>query len=882
MLLMPLRRFRLRLSSGAALLVSVLAIPTTAWPQVGAEATQAASAMRPTHVVPIAPLSWGNLLSIGASIYTLDSTDIRVSNGENLSAVLTARVPGLSVLRSGGSAAEGSRLRLRGPRSFLMTTEPIVIVDGVRVDATQEASIIDVGVRVSRLDDIAPEDVARVDILPGPASASLFGPGAAGGAVVITTKRGQPGPLRWDARAESRMGMIPGDFPANYHMNGIDPATGQPTTFCDRLRVASGACVPIRLDVWNPLEQASPFRTARTAAGSVSLAGGVRRASGRLGVSGQRTLGVTTDDDDGRLSLRASLAPKLSDAVDLDFHGGYTRTSAGLPVRGTLGGIIASGLFGNAVDDDTARGYRFNNGHTDTRQRATHWSAGASATWRVKPWLTAAAQYGRDELDQREHQHAFGFAVGSPGPGTHYVFWKDGELAHATTTLATSLAASYPIARPVPMAATTIVGYQRLGSAHVVSDSEVFLHRRMEHHWKLGGPWVRQQLAWRDRVFVSGSLRGERRSVFGTKTPDAWFKSADIAWVFRDLSWLHGARLRAAYGEGENWMAGNLGVFSTTTSPFASDVSIAEPTERTAETEFGADARLGERITLALTVFRANASQLYVIGVGAPSTGFPNEVAAPVGSMRNEGIEASATLRIIDRARFRWDATVMAATLRNRVTALGDRPPITTSDGRTQIGYAIDGYWTRPYTYSDDNRDGSIIPNEIRFATANEFSGHSLPTREASLRSALSFPGGLTMSGLLDYRGGHKLSDANERVRCTLGTCRGAQDSEAPLEEQAWYAAMRTAGFSDPLLHDASFVKLRELGVSWAMPAAWSSYVGGRSAALTFSGRNLATWTRYKGLDPELTNRRFEEPRRQEQAKSPLVREVVLRLEVRN
>src|SRR5439155_4440199 len=189
---------------------------------------------------------------------------------------LQARVPGLSVLRSGGSAAEGSRVQLRGPHSILMTTEPIVIVDGIRVDAMQESSVIDVGVRTSRLDDIAPEDVARVNVLPGPAAASLFGPGAAGGALVITTKRGDSGPLAWSGRAESRLGMVPDVFPANYRRRGIATATGQPTTNCDLITVPSGACAPTSLDVWNPFEQASRFRTARTAAGNVSLAGGVR------------------------------------------------------------------------------------------------------------------------------------------------------------------------------------------------------------------------------------------------------------------------------------------------------------------------------------------------------------------------------------------------------------------------------------------------------------------------------------------------------------------------------------------------------------------------------------------------------------------------------
>ncbi len=53
-------------------------------------------------------------------------------------------------------------------------------------------------------------------------------------------------------------------------------------------------------------------------------------------------------------------------------------------------------------------------------------------------------------------------------------------------------------------------------------------------------------------------------------------------------------------------------------------------------------------------------------------------------------------------------------------------------------------------------------------------------------------------------------------------------------------------------MEDADFIKLRELSLTYDAPAKWSSYIGASSVSLTIAGRNLATWTRYTGLDPEL------------------------------
>jgi TonB-dependent starch-binding outer membrane protein SusC len=869
--------------ASVVLLISCLTVGAVGHAQLpGDSASPSLQAGRSVRAVPS---PFASRIPAGASVYVLDSTDLASSAGENLSTVLQARVPGLSVLRPDGSAAAGSRVRLRGPHSLLMTTEPIVIVDGIRVNAMQESSVIDTGIRTSRLDDIMPEDIARLEVLAGPAAAALFGPGASAGALVITTKRGSAGPLRWSSRAELRSGGRPTGFPANYHRTGVATLTGEPTSACDLVLVASGACMPTGLDVWNPLEQVSPFRSQQGGVASASVAGGFGQTSGRISGTGRRTLGVREGDDAGRLGVRAKVEHRFSRPIDIVVHGGYTRTSTGLTESGSAGGVLTSGLFGAATDDDTLHGYLSPDYPHATRQRASHWESGAAITWRARSWLAATAAYGRDQLGQRDH-YLDSFAFPSSGV-TGYDRWA--TLTHATTTTRATLTASYPLSQRWAIGGQTALAYERLGSRFTISDSSQTSppgfgssQRWARSDWIFSSPSLRQQLAWRDQVFVGGALRWERRKGLGAKMPSAWFKTADASWSLGDIGWMHELRLRAAYGEAGGWMAGNPGAFASDNAVFNTP-SAAPPTERTAESEVGVDGGIGHWVTLAFTAFRADVSKLYYVGPGGPSAGFPGIPGSPDGEMRNEGVELSAKARLLDLGGLRWDAMLSAATLRNRVRYLGGFPIFGGSIVRTRPGYPAAGYWTRQYTYGDANHDGIIGVDEVHFlADTAVFVGASLPTREVALRSELSLPGGLSAGVHLDYRGGHKLSNTNERLRCSaFRNCRAAQDPTAPLEDQAKVAAISSRELlSNPFIENASFLKLRELSLTWNVPARLSKSVGAPSAAGTLAGRNLATWTRYKGLDPELDFRRFDDTPRNEFGMMPLIREIVVRLDV--
>lgn len=97
------------------------------------------------------------------------------------------QVGGVTLVRTGGAVGQGWYLRIRGAKSFLFNHPPVVFLDGVKVDLLGDYG----GVGVLELLD--PDQIARVEVLRGPAADARYGPDSANGVIVIDTKRGPGG-----------------------------------------------------------------------------------------------------------------------------------------------------------------------------------------------------------------------------------------------------------------------------------------------------------------------------------------------------------------------------------------------------------------------------------------------------------------------------------------------------------------------------------------------------------------------------------------------------------------------------------------------------------------------------------------------------------------
>ncbi len=125
--------------------------------------------------------------------------------------LISGRAAGVQVLKSGGTTGTGTRIRIRGSNSISLSNEPLYYIDGIRMESNPSSSTLDIGgfgaglgqQGPSRINDLNPGRHRIIEIVKGPAAATLYGIQASNGVVRITTKRGVAGPARWNVYSAS-------------------------------------------------------------------------------------------------------------------------------------------------------------------------------------------------------------------------------------------------------------------------------------------------------------------------------------------------------------------------------------------------------------------------------------------------------------------------------------------------------------------------------------------------------------------------------------------------------------------------------------------------------------------------------------------------------
>ncbi len=138
---------------------------------------------------------------LGNTIATIDVATVENAPVTDFSQLIAGREAGVVALPSSGYTGEGARIRIRGSASLSQVNEPIVYVDGIRVDRSAVQNFNGQG-NPSRLDDIPPESIESIEILKGAAAATLYGTEASNGVIQIFTKRGTVGAPRFTLQGD--------------------------------------------------------------------------------------------------------------------------------------------------------------------------------------------------------------------------------------------------------------------------------------------------------------------------------------------------------------------------------------------------------------------------------------------------------------------------------------------------------------------------------------------------------------------------------------------------------------------------------------------------------------------------------------------------------
>lgn len=595
-----------------------------------------------------------------------------------------------------------------------------------------------------------------------------------------------------------------------------------------------------------------------------------------------------------RISLRSNLSTHLRSNLDVQANIGYVSGKVRLPQNdNNVLGMLPSGYFGFTDTLGVSDWGFFAPGEIFSllrEQRIERFTGSGNIQWRPLSWLSARAVVGYDIGNRQETQFdptALGPAFGTTPLGNS----ADTRTELKTYTVDAGFNANFRLT--TDLSSRTSIGSQyykdvffqnfaqgqrlTFGSRDIDGAAILIASQATNTIVKLGA-FVEQQFNWKDRLFVTGAVRMDDVSSFGADFNAIVYPKASISWVVSDEPFFPESgtisllRLRGAYGQSGN-QPGPVDAI-TFLSPTASAVNGASTSavsfgglglgglkpEKSRERELGIDASFfSDRINTELTYYHKETSDALIARTLAPSLGAVTSRFENLGSVKNTGIELTVNARVVNSRNLAWDVLVAGSRNTNELVELGEGiPPIISGIQRHEEGFPLGGFWARPITsFSDANGDGIIELTEITVGDTDEFIGSPQPTKEFSLHNTLAlFNGRVRLYGLLDYKGGFYQYNSTEEFRCiaTGNNCRGIQDPTAPLEDQAaavarrFHGSVTTAGY----IEDSEFLKLREVSLTYNIPDRVAGALGAKRANLTFAGRNLGTWTGYKGVDPEV------------------------------
>jgi hypothetical protein len=627
------------------------------------------------------------------------------------------------------------------------------------------------------------------------------------------------------------------------------------------------------------------------------VSGGSDRTTYYLSADQENETGIYRTNSLDRTNLRANVRTFFSSQLDATVSAGYLNSRLNLPENdNNFLGYISNGLAGFAQKTRGDDGYDpIGPGQIDrieNRQDADRLIGSVQANWRPLSWLRFTTATGLDVLNRADLKL---FPVGGVTLTQDYADGQRFANRFRTSTYTGNVAATASFTPRAGLTSTSTLSYQyqrdltqgTLAAGYVLTAGNETLagastRFQVDEQYldnRLSGALFSQQFGFRDRVFVSGGVRGDDNSAFGRNFKTAYYPSASVSWVvseepfFPRVRGINSLQLRGAYGQA-GLRPGNRDaqVFFNAT-PVRVDSTegagvtlggIGDPNlrpERTTEFEGGfLLTALNSRVSLDATYYTRRSRDALLARRTAPVGGRAHVACWPTsGRCRSRASSCSSTrarstARNVTGTSTSTTPRTATAWSRSARTRTGSPDPadhlradLDAAAGRRLPRSAATGRSRSP-GYRSTKNNGII--DDVQVAT-RRVPRAGAAGRLLSLNTDLTLYRNVRVSALVDYRGGFYQFNGSEQFRCAIGRCRGLYDRTAPEFEQARAYAARFLGASGGYIEKADFVKLREVALTFTAPSAIARAARVRGASLTLAGQNLGLLTDYTGQDPE-------------------------------
>lgn len=805
---------------------------------------------------------------IGTSIASIDVGQLEAAPVQTMSQLLQGRAPGVHILPGGGKSGQGSRIVLRGAASVSQANEPLIYIDGVRVDnsSTNGIETTTAGASWSGLDDINPDDIERIEIVRGASAATLYGTEAAAGVIQIFTKRGAEGRSVWSYSGEAGILHTP-------------------------------------LDWWNVSEYSPWFydhmvETGQTQSHQLSVRGGAQNFNYYISGSFRDEKGILPKDGQRAYSFRMNLGMVPRQDLTIRLSTSFNdRTVRQVPDANNTRGYTINGLVGGPAGQ-----FVRTQSLTDIRafQEGTRFLSGLTLEHQPASFLSQRLTLGADIWHQDQHQIFPYGAIANFLDGYRSNYRRESRnlnLDYAITArvdvtddLRSTTAAGFQF-QSYDVASTDAIGndfpfygLETVSATLRTSGSEGRLQE------KTAGFFAEQQFAFRDYLFLTLGARADGHSAFGADVDYQVYPKASLSYVLSDHLTLPGqlnvVRLRGAYGtagmQPSNFAA--VRSWSSTSAlgaqPAVVPTNLGNPDlkpEVTHELELGFEVSMLEnRLSLDVTRYQQETRDALYQVREPPSLGVLTTQLRNVGEVRNEGWEIGLRGTVLDLPTVRWEAFANLSTNKNEIVSLGGGSPIQLQWLQwMREGYPVGSFFgDRPI-----KRDGKVgMASELlknpdgTLPEGWDYIGPPLPTRTIQIGSTVNIGSRTTVSFLFDHRGGNYAQSSTMRWLMQPNQDISTDDLDRhaaigfpdvatpgpvarvcrkPNEIQEIICSRNSALTHGDFAMPIDFWKLRELSVSYRAPDSWPERLGLSSLTLTLAGRNLWRSTDYIGLEPE-------------------------------
>ena len=841
---------------------------------------------------------------------------VTVVSGEKLNRVpaqtidyaLQGKIPGAIITQNSGAPGGGVQVQLRGVSTINSSFLPLYVIDGVIIDNSQIANGLNAitqaaggnfgstqDQRVNRTADINPNDIESIQVLKGPSASSIYGSRGTNGVIIITTKQGQAGRTSFDVTQRFGTARISNKIGMRCFGSGQEYADWTGDTLATAIAAdiaAYNAATTKCHDYEQELYGEHPFNYQTIGSLRGATTGGTNYfVSGLV----QHDGGLALNDNYNKQSLRVNLGQKLGSRLNVRAN---TELIHSLTERGISGndntGINPYTTFSQTPsfidyrkqpDGSYPVGLAVNNNSNplqnteliktpeDVFRLLGSGSASYSLLAHDRQTLDFTVSGGIDAYN--DHARIISPATAyveqvNALPGT--LVNNNGNIftgnigANFTHRLirdaftATTSAGIGQVRRNVDLIGNTGRGVFP-GVTNVSTATQIFTTESQDIVKSQSIFGQEEFLTMGERLLLTAGVNGERTSNNGD--PNKYYAYPKFSSSYRvpvPTARIDELKLRLAYGRAGNQPQSGKFTFLQNlidegVTGFRTQTALGFPgikPETATEIEGGLDLTLfNARARFSATQFRKQIDNLILTASVAPSTGFATK-AINGGQIVNHGTELELEMTPIRTDRLSWVSGTTYSSAKGKVTRLpvpGFIPVSGSFGSRFGNAFVQQGQLITVMQAVNGctalNAAGTACPSANRVLT---FIGNSAPDYEMGFTNDFSF-GPLRLSSLVDWRkGGLGVNLTNDYFY------------GSGLAKDTALAARQLSNFAkgiDVWAENTGFVKLRELTLGYELPAGMASRLfngHAENARIELSGRNLATWTKYTGLDPEVSN----------------------------